>query len=47
MGKHVKLLEQLLEYWWNKQHNTQWDNIQEPKNQVVIHAFIYYYLKDD
>lgn len=47
MGKHIDILKQLLEYWWNKHHKTQWDDIQTPNNQVYIDILIYDYLKYD
>ena len=47
MNKHLDILKQLLEYWWNKHNTTQWNDIQGPNNQVYIDIFIYDDLKDD
>ena len=45
MNKHLDILKQLLEYWWNKNHKNQLNDIQTPNNQVYIDIFIYDNLK--
>lgn len=45
MNKHLNILTKLLEYWWNKNHKTQCDDIRTFDNQVYIDIFIYDNLK--